>query len=106
MLKYYPKNDLPMITLPASYTWLNKEIRNNLFGGLAAVFCRHAEIKNNGSFPSIVYETPNGSRIQIIQQLGLIIYYCLFFSKFNLRCELSLLNSNEATVTGRFWRFL
>ena len=72
MLRYYPKDNIPMITLPTSYTWLNKEIRSNLFGGLAAVFCRHAEIKNQGSYPKIVYETPNGSPIKKIQQLGKI----------------------------------
>jgi len=70
LFRHYPVDAIPMITLPREFTWLNREIRNNLYGGLAAVFSRHAETSTNSDFPSSVYHTPNGSPIVKIQQLG------------------------------------
>jgi len=69
---------LPTVSLDADYTWLNKEIRSNLFGGLAACFSRHAETATgeiNSSYPDVVYQTPNGSPISLISQLDVNSLY-------------------------------
>lgn len=71
LFQHYPKHIIPIISMSKEYTWLNKEIRKNLFGGLSAVFCRHAQIEKDESFPQEVYQTPNGSQITKIQQLGM-----------------------------------
>ena len=67
------------------YTWLNKEIRSNLFGGLAACFARHAETDTgtrDPKFPSTVYETPNGSPVKVISQLDVnSLYPCIMKQK-------------------------
>ena len=78
MYRHYPQNFLQTITFDNEFTWLNKEIRKNLFGGLAACFTRHAETATgdiNESFPPVVYKTPNGSPVRLISQLDVNSLY-------------------------------
>jgi hypothetical protein len=70
LFRHYPKNCLPMFSFSETFTWLNKEIRANNFGGLSACFDRLCLTNNNHNFPKSVSETPNGSSIHRITQLG------------------------------------
>ena len=71
LFRHYPENCLKMISFSEEFTWLNKEIRSkNLHGGLSAVFDRHKSTFYDSRFPKCVTETPNGSRVNLIQQLG------------------------------------
>ena len=75
LFQHYPKNHLPIVSFSESYTWLNKELRGNLFGGLSAVFSRHAQIENDSKFPKCAMTVPNGSPITKIQQLDVNSLY-------------------------------
>ena len=75
LFKYYPAESSPVMTIGQKFTWLNKEIRSNLCGGLSAVFHRHASIKMNPKYPKSVFFTPNNSRIRKICQLDINSLY-------------------------------
>ena len=75
LFKYYPTGASPVITIGQKFTWLNKEIRSNLCGGLSAVFHRHASIKMNPHYPKSVFFTPNNSRVRKICQLDINSLY-------------------------------
>ena len=68
LLKHYPRQVAPIMSLSKEYTWFNKEIRLNLFGGLAAVFHRHVQTKVDANLPPTAYTTPNGQHIKVIRQ--------------------------------------
>ena len=94
LFKHYPKTEIPIITIGQDFTWLSQEIRGNLFGGLAAVFCRHAQTTADSKYPEVAYKTPNGDPVKKIQQLDVNSLYPTVM-KFDLPVGSGLFYENE-----------
>ena len=98
LFSFYPKNSMPMFTFDEKLTWLNRDIRKNLYGGLSAVFCRHAQTDVDEKYPALTYQTPNGSRVKNIQQLDVNSLYSTVM-KMDLPIGVGVLYEN---VDGNF----
>ena len=56
----------PLITIGEKFGYVNKTTQENILGGPAIVFHRHATTSIRGDFPQAAYTTPNGDRIRSI----------------------------------------
>ena len=75
LFKKYPENVQTMTSFSEKYTWLNKEIRQNLCGGLAAVFSRHAQTGWDENLDREAVTVPNGDPIRLIEQFDINSLY-------------------------------
>ena len=61
----------------ADWTFLNREIRKNIMGGLSMVFCRHAEVNTPRIYNDIVHTVPNG---EIVRKIECVDFNSKFYS--------------------------
>ena len=94
LFRNFPEDTLPIVTFNEAYTWLSKDVRSNLYGGLACVFhrigirifynianflqknfnkkivdspIRHAECRMHPEYTHAASFLPNNSRVKIIE---------------------------------------